>query len=69
MSTPFLGLVGFALTLALIALGLPVSIAMAVVGLGGIALSGGWDQAAYVLSTARSRRSSPIPSASFRCSC
>lgn len=52
MSTPFLGLVGFVLTLALIALGFAVSIAMAVVGLGGIALSGGWDQAAYVLWTA-----------------
>ena len=52
MSTPFLGLAGFVLTLVLIALGFPVSIAMAVVGLGGIALSGGWDQAAYVLSTA-----------------
>ena len=46
MSTPFLGLAGFVLTLVLIALGIPVSIAMAVVGLGGIALSGGWEQAA-----------------------
>lgn len=52
MSTPFLGLAGFILTLVLIALGFPVSISMAVIGLAGIALGGGWDQAAYVLSTA-----------------
>lgn len=52
MSMPLMGLTGFLLTLVLIGLGFPVSIAMAVIGLGGIILSGGWDQAAYVLSTA-----------------
>ncbi len=52
MSTPMMGLAGFVLTLVAIALGFPVAVAMAVVGLGGIALAGGWDQTAYVLGTA-----------------
>ncbi|SDD49150.1 TRAP transporter, DctM subunit [Paracoccus isoporae] len=52
MSMPLIGLAGFLLTLVLIALGFPVAISMAVIGLAGIALSGGLDQAAYVLSTA-----------------
>ena len=52
MSMPLMGLSGFLLTLVLIGLGFPVSISMAVIGLAGIILSGGWDQAAYVLSTA-----------------
>ncbi|WP_299362980.1 TRAP transporter large permease [uncultured Paracoccus sp.] len=51
MSSPMLGLAGFLLTLALIGLGFPVAIAMAVVGLGGVMLVQGWGQAAYVLST------------------
>ncbi|MFD1795217.1 TRAP transporter large permease [Paracoccus aurantiacus] len=52
MSMPFIGLTGFILTLVLIALGFPVAISMAVIGVAGIAISGGLDQAAYVLSTA-----------------
>ena len=52
MSMPLMGLTGFLLTLVLIGLGFPVSISMAVIGLAVIILSGGWDQAAYVLSTA-----------------
>ncbi|WBU56241.1 TRAP transporter large permease [Paracoccus sediminicola] len=52
MSMPFIGLAGFILTLVLIGFGFPVAISMAVIGLAGIALSGGLDQAAYVLSTA-----------------
>lgn len=51
MLSPLMGLLGFALTLVLIGLGFPVAIAMAVVGLGGVMLAGGWPQAAYVLST------------------
>lgn len=51
MSSPIMGLAGFLLTLALIGLGFPVAIAMAVVGLGGVMLVQGWGQAAYVLST------------------
>lgn len=52
MSMPTMGIAGFVLALALIALGLPVAIAMAVVGLGGVWLAGGWDQMVYVLGTA-----------------
>ena len=52
MSMPLMGLTGFLMTLVLIGLGFPVSVSMAVIGLIGIMLSGGWDQAAYVLSTA-----------------
>ncbi|WBU59956.1 TRAP transporter large permease [Paracoccus albus] len=52
MSMPLMGLTGFLMTLLLIGLGFPVSVSMAVIGLIGIMLSGGWDQAAYVLSTA-----------------
>lgn len=44
MSMPTMGIAGFVLALALIALGLPVAIGMAVVGLGGVWLAGGWDQ-------------------------
>ncbi|MDO5603795.1 MAG: TRAP transporter large permease [Paracoccus sp. (in: a-proteobacteria)] len=52
MTIPLIGLAGFVLTLALIGLGFPVAVAMAVVGLGGVVLTGGWDQAAYTLGTA-----------------
>ncbi|ARJ68823.1 TRAP transporter large permease [Paracoccus contaminans] len=51
MSMPTMGIVGFILTLVLIAFGLPVAVAMAVVGLGGVWLAGGWDQMVYVLGT------------------
>ncbi|WBU52965.1 TRAP transporter large permease [Paracoccus sp. SCSIO 75233] len=52
MSMPLIGLAGFVLTLMLIATGFPVAISMSLIGLAGIALSGGFGQAAYVLSTA-----------------
>ena len=51
MSMPTMGIAGFILTLVLIAFGLPVAVAMAVVGLGGVWLAGGWDQMVYVLGT------------------
>jgi len=44
------GPLGFALVLALIALGVPIAISMAIVGTVGAIWLGGWDQAAYILS-------------------
>lgn len=44
------GPLGFALVLLLIALRVPVAVAMALVGTAGAIWLGGWDQAAYILS-------------------
>ena len=49
MDSALLGLVGFALALGLIALGLPVAVAMGAVGVGGYWWLNGWSGTAYVL--------------------
>lgn len=49
MSGGMIGFLGFALALGLIALGFPVAVAMAVVGVGGFWLLNGWTGAAFIL--------------------
>ena len=49
MSDPAIGVAGFAVLLVLIALGVPVAVAMGAVGVVGFAVLGGWDGAAFVL--------------------
>lgn len=51
MSSAIIGFLGFGATLVLIALGVPVAIAMAAVGVAGFAWLNGWMGAAFVLGT------------------
>ncbi|MCC2652367.1 MAG: transporter large permease subunit [Microvirga sp.] len=49
MSSALIGFLGFIIALALIAFGLPVAVAMAVVGIAGFWLLNGWTGAAFIL--------------------
>ena len=52
MSSPFVGLAGFALALLLVLLRVPVAIAMGTVGVAGFALLNGWAAVGFVLGSA-----------------
>ncbi len=52
MTPPLLGLAGFALTLLLILLRVPVAVAMGLTGVAGFALLNGWFGAAFILGSA-----------------
>ena len=49
MNDPVLGLIGFIAALGLIALGMPVAIAMGIVGVMGYCWLNGWAGTAYIL--------------------
>ena len=52
MSGPLIGLLGFAATLALIAIEVPVGVAMGIAGIVGYAILNGVDATGFVLGTA-----------------